>query len=147
MTVLPGFHLDGLVELTTPEQELALALYREAIGIPDNTYKFLALFRILNISLKAPQHQIEWIDNQLPTIQYPAAERIAALAREVVPNPYSSVGAYLYAAGRSALAHAFAPPFVDPDLMDDTYRINRDLIVVEELVDRYMTAALGLPEH
>jgi len=146
VTVLPGFHLDGLVELTTPEQELALALYREAIGIPDNTYKFLALFRILNISLKAPQHQIEWIDNQLPTIQYPAAERIAALAREVV-NPYSSVGAYLYAAGRSALAHAFAPPFVDPDLMDDTYRINRDLIVVEELVDRYMTAALGLPEH
>lgn len=146
VTVLPGFDLDGLAEQTTPEQELALALYREALGIPDNTYKFLALFRILNVSLRTPQAQIQWIDDQLATLPYPARPRAEELAGEVVPRPYSSVGAYLYAAGRSALAHAFAPPFVDPDLMDDTYRINRDLIVVEALVDRYMTTAFNLPE-
>jgi hypothetical protein len=76
----------------------------------------------------------------------PARPRAAALAAEVVPHPYSSVGAYLYAAGRGALAHAFAPPFVDPDLMNDTYRINLDLILVEALVEQYMTVALNLPE-
>jgi methylamine utilization protein MauJ len=144
--VLPGYHLAGLVEHPTPEQELALALYREAIGIPDNTYRFLALFRILNISLQKPEHQIQWIDGQLATVPYPARPRAEALAGEVVPRPYSSVGAYLYAEGRGALAHAFAPPFVDPDLMDDTYRINRDLILVEALVERYMVGALNLPD-
>ena len=144
--VLPGYDLQDLVEHPTPEQELALALYREAIGIPDNTYRFLALFRILNISLQKPEHQIQWIDGQLTTLPYPARPRAEALAVEVVPRPYSSIGAYLYAAGRGALAHAFAPPFVDPDLMDDTYRINRDLILVEALVERYMTAELNLDD-
>ena len=145
--VQPGFDLDDLVEQTTPEQELALALYREAIGIADNTYKFLALFRILNISLGTPQMQIAWINNQLATLLHPAKARADALGtQDPVGKTYPTTGAYLYAAGRSALAHAFAPPFVDPDLMDDTYRINRDLIVVEALVERYMTAVLNLPE-
>jgi methylamine utilization protein MauJ len=61
--------------------------------------------------------------------------------------PYPSVGAYLYAAGRSAMAHASADPLVDPDLLDDTYRINKDLIVIEALVERYVVAVLNLPEH
>jgi hypothetical protein len=58
-TMLPGFDFDGLAEAPTREQELALALYREAIGIPENTYRFLALFRILNISLSTPSAQIQ----------------------------------------------------------------------------------------
>jgi hypothetical protein len=144
--VLPGYHLAGLVERPTPEQELALALYREAIGIADNTYRFLALFRILNISLRTPQAQIQWINDQLGTIAHPARHRAEELARQTGQPPYPTVGAYLYAAGRSALAHAYADPLVDPDLMDDTYRINLDLILVEALVERYMVGALNLPE-
>lgn len=142
--MLPGFDLHGLVEQATSEQELALALYREAVGIADNTYRFLGLFRILNISLRTPQQQIEWINRQLPEISFPGRSRADEL-RTAVPPPYQTVGDYLYAAGRSALAHAFAPPFIDPDVMDHTYRINLDLIVVEGLVERYMTEELRLP--
>jgi hypothetical protein len=145
-TMLPGFDFDGLAEAPTREQELALALYREAIGIPENTYRFLALFRILNISLSTPSAQIQWIEDQLATLDYPARPRAEELARQVIPE-YANVGGYLYAAGRNALAHAFTAPFVDPDLVDDTYRINRDLIVVEALVERYMTRVLHLPDR
>jgi hypothetical protein len=146
--ILPGYHLQDLVERPTQDQELAMALYREAVGIADNTYRFLALFRILNITLRAPQQQIEWIDAQLATLYYPARNRVDELATDCgVLGRYTSVGDYLYGAGRSALAHASAQPLVDPDLLDDTYRINKDLIVVEALVERYMTAALNLPER
>jgi hypothetical protein len=52
-----------------------MALYREAIGIADNAYKFFALFRILNITLRKGEAQITWIDGQLPTIPHPAQHR------------------------------------------------------------------------
>ncbi|MFQ5849851.1 MAG: methylamine utilization protein MauJ [Candidatus Binatia bacterium] len=69
-------------------------------------------------------------------------ERVKELQRV-----HQDIGHYLYDSGRSALAHAFQPPLIDPDLFDDTYRINLDLPVLEELVKLYMERELGLPVY
>lgn len=138
----PGIDFCDLPYTTTPQQDRALALYREALGLePNSTYKFLALFRILNITLPDSQSQKKWIDQQLRAL-IRCHERVNDL--QAVNK---DVGDYLYNAGRSALAHAFQSPLIDPDVFDDTYRINLDLPLVEELVKLYIEQELGVPRY
>jgi len=145
LRIYPSLDFSKLFVPATSEQERALALYREALGLePNQTYKFLALFRIFNVTLAGPQEQINWIDHQLQDVSYPASDRILVLQKEM-GSRYKSVGDYLYAAGRSALAHSSRPPLIDPDEFNDTYRINLDLPVIEQLLRLYMERELGLP--
>ena len=135
----PNVDLSDLSFETNPAQDLALALYRDAIGLePNHTYKFLALFRILNVTLPNSRAQKDWINGHLGDVLH-ARERADTLAQSV-----ADVGGYLYDTGRSALAHAFQPPLIDPDNFDDTYRVNLDLGLVGELVDLFMERQLGL---
>lgn len=120
-----------------------MALYREAVGLADYTYRFLGLFRILNITLGKSVDQIRWINRHLSDLVGYPSERCAAIDA----GGARDVGSYLYGAGRSALAHAAVPPVIDPDVLDDTHRINLDLHVVRALVELYMERALGLPAY
>jgi hypothetical protein len=142
-TVFPGLDFSTLHEATTPEQERALSLYRDALGLePNHTYKCLGLFRILNITLPDSRTQKNWINNQLGNLDFLSQERV-----KEIQKTHQDIGHYLYDSVRSALAHAFQPPLIDPDRFDDTYRINLDLLVVEELVKLYMERELELPVY
>jgi len=138
----PGYDHTDLPAPTTPQQDLALALYREATGLTDSTYAFLGLFRIFNITLQTPQAQIAWLNAHLPALQGYPGER-----RQQLQGAHADVGAYLYAAGRSALAHASVPPVVDPDVMIDTHRLGLDGVLLQELVEDYMESALRIPRY
>jgi hypothetical protein len=141
--VFPGLDFSTLHDAITSEQERALSLYRDALGLePNHMYKFLGLFRILNIILPNSQSQKNWINNHLGNLDVLSQERV-----KEIQKAHKDVGHYLYDSGRSALAHAFQPPFIDPDLFDDTYRINRDLFVVEKLVKLFMEQELALPVY
>src|SRR5260370_42466254 len=48
---------------------------------------------------------------------------------------HRDVGAYLYEAGRCAVAHAFNEPIVDPDDPADTRRLIEDLPVIKALAE------------
>jgi hypothetical protein len=147
LKLYPGLNFSSLDVGTNQEQDRALALYREALGLePNQTYKFLGLLKILNITLTNGPEQIRWIDQHLQQIPFPAAARVAVVGSEIATSKrFTSVGDYLFAAGRSAMAHAFQPPFVDPDDAEHTYKINLDLPVVESLANLYMERELGLP--
>ena len=139
----PGYDPSDLPALPTPSQDLALALYREALGLVDDTYKFLGLFRILNITLRKPADQIRWVNEHLGDLVGYPIERCRTITAQGEPD----VGVYLYHAGRSALAHAALPPVVDPDVMEDTHRINLDLPLLTAMVELYMERELALPCH
>ena len=142
LRIFPGIEFSNLPQAVTLEQERALALYRDALNLePNHTYKFLALFRIFGITLPRSEDQKNWINQQLGTLI-----RCQGRVKELQAT-HNDVGAYLYYAGRSALAHAFQPPLIDPDVFDDTYRINLDLPVVEELIELYMEQGLGLRRY
>ena len=142
VTYHPGYDATDFPAPTTQQQDLAVALYREAIGLEDATYRFLGLFRILNITLGAGPAQAAWINAHLADLVAYPAER----AREIDATK-GDVGRYLYQGGRSALAHAAIPPVVDPDVMSDTHRIGLDGLLVEALVHLYMEKVLGLPHY
>jgi hypothetical protein len=58
--VFPGLDFSDLHEAKTSQQERALSLYRDALGLePNHTYKFLGLFRIPNITLELYSKSVE----------------------------------------------------------------------------------------
>ncbi|MGH9022969.1 MAG: methylamine utilization protein MauJ, partial [Acidimicrobiia bacterium] len=50
----------------------------------------------------------------------------------------------MYAAGRSAVAHANADPVVDPDHPEDTLRLQRDLPLIKALAAFAIEHDLGV---
>ena len=115
---LPGNYLP---QPTEPKARLALALYREALGLEHDSepYSFLGYAKILNIALKDGKTQIAWINGAIHQLKdHFAKERLSKLAASE-----SNVGDYLYASGRCAIAHANADPIVDPDDASDTTRL------------------------
>jgi hypothetical protein len=137
----PGYDPADLSTPPTPSQELALALYREALGLVDDTYKFLGLFRILNITLRNGGKHIHWVNEHIGDLVGYPLER----CHTITAQGKSNVGAYLYERGRNALAHAAVPPALDPDVMEHTHRINLDLPLITAIVELYMERELALP--
>lgn len=73
---------------TEEKSQIALALYREALSLNNDSYKFLSFAKILNVKFNAPNDQIRWINDNLSLINdHRAKDRIAASQR---PLPCSS---------------------------------------------------------
>lgn len=125
--------------LLTDSQRLAVAVYREALGLNHDTYKFLGFFKILNIRLNGPG-QIAWINQNVVNLDHIAAERIQAIRKL-----NKDIGNYLYVQGRCAVAHANSLPTVDPDELEATHRINLDLSIIKQLAELFIKVELGLP--
>ncbi len=136
----PEFTISSLPEVLTPESELALALYREALGLNHVTYQFLAFFKILNIRHASGSDQIAWINSVLGNVPHPAAQRVQTLQKS-----HPNVGEYLFVQGRCAVAHANAPPTVDPDRIDQTSQFHSDLLIVRNLAECFMETELAIP--
>lgn len=136
------FDLSDLVTTERAEVRVSLAFYREGMSVPHTAYRFLSLFKILNVRFQKGSEQVNWINAKLGDLrgEY-ARERVARLA-EVERD----VGDYLYASGRCAVAHAFSIPLVDPDDPEDDQRLSADLCVIRELAALLMMQEYGLPE-
>jgi len=133
ITINQRFRADHLPEPSDPKAQLALAIYREAMGLNSIPYQFLSYFKVLNVLHASGPAQKAWIRRVLPSISDAEAnQRLAALS---VLQP--DVAAYLYESGRCAVAHAFAEPVVDPDDPGDERRLKSDLPVIRALA-RYL---------
>lgn len=120
--------------------QLALALYREAACIQQPAYKFLSLYKILNIVLpdgRSGVAQIDWINSNISKITgHTACERL----RDLRTN-HSDIGNYLYTQGRCAVAHAYVDPIASPDRPQDRRRLFQDMPLIKAL------AELMIEEH
>lgn len=132
---------DYLPEAPDKRSRLALALYREALGLEHSSvpYAFLGFAKILNLG-GSGKKQIVWINAAIATLRdHFAKERLAAI-QATEPD----VGEYLYGSGRCAVAHAANDPVVDPDDASDTLRLGSDLPVVKALATHFIEVELGI---
>lgn len=130
-----------LPQSTDPRARLALALYREALGLQRDSapYAFLGFAKILNIH-GGGKKQVAWINDVVDKLRGPFAPgRVAE-----IKATETDVGEYLYGSGRCAVAHANNDPVVDPDDASDTLRLRRDLPVVKALAEYFIEHELGV---
>ena len=113
-----------------PKAELALALYREAMGVNSIPYSFLGYFKILNILFPDGERQKRWVNRNLEKVTYaPALKRLEELRADE-----SNIGQYLYKQGRCAVAHAYdQTQLVNPDEYDHRKRLEDDLWLMKSL--------------
>jgi hypothetical protein len=125
---------------TDPRAHLAVALYREALGVTSVAYQVLGFFKIINIVYSTSSAQKAWIKRTIPTLPGPSVNtRVQELQ-----SAGHDVPAYLYESCRCAVAHANASPVANPDLIEDDTRLQADLPVVRALAEHLMTNEIGL---
>ncbi|MDD5702632.1 MAG: hypothetical protein PHU23_11360, partial [Dehalococcoidales bacterium] len=140
MIIDPKFKVDYLPESIGDKAQLALALYREALGLNSVSYQFLGFCKIINIVNPNGKEQREWIRKTLPNItEHRAKQRIQELQ-----SITDDVANYLYESGRCAVAHAYNDPVVDPDKIKDRQRLNSDLPLIKALAEYLIEHELGV---
>lgn len=118
----------------------ALAVFREALSVNSVPYKFLGLFKILNIRYSSGDDQKRWInDNRDRITELRAKERLDAL------SSVTDLGAYLYRQGRCAVAHAFAEDVIDPDASTELRRLEDDVPLIKAFAEIMITSEFGIP--
>jgi hypothetical protein len=138
--VNPHFRVDYLPEPNSEKQRLALALYREAVGVNSVPYAVLGFFKILNVVFGKGAEQERWINETLPAMEnYSARERLEQLRASG-----EDVGRYLYESGRCAVAHAYSSPVVDPESPRDLRRLRADLPLIRALAEYAIEHDLGV---
>ena len=103
-------------------------------------YQFLSFAKVLNLRLANGDQQIEWIDLNVDSV----VEPYARLRLDTLKGQVSSVGQYLYASGRCAVAHASEAPRVDPDDPDDLNRLREDMPLMRALARLFIERKLGV---
>ena len=135
-----SFPADELPDATDPKVALALALYREALGLNSVPYQFLGFFKVLNVLNGSGKTLALWIQQKLPDItDHEAKDRLKTL--ELLER---DVAKYLYASGRCAVAHAYSDPVVDPDNPEDERRLKADLPVIKALARHVIENVFGV---
>jgi len=141
-----GINRDFLIRwspLPEPKQQLAVALFREAMSVNSVPYKVLGLFKIINILYKNGPAQIAWIKQTLPKLtEHHVQNRILALS-----NAEPDVAEYLFVSCRCAVAHAFSNPLIDPDDLTHLHRLSEDLAAVQALAEYLMRHELNVPDY
>lgn len=122
-----------------PSSRLALALYREGMSVNAYPFALLSYMKIINLKYGTGADQKQWINQALGHLAGPAALRVGALQAQG-----HNVGDYLYVHGRCAVAHAFAPPIVDPDNVGDLLRMRDDLPLARALAAHALESEFGV---
>lgn len=132
----PDLYLPAPIE---PAARLALALYREGMSVNAYPFALLSCMKILNLKYRIGTDQKRWINQALGHLAGSAARWVAALQAQG-----HDVGDYLYVHGRCAVAHAFAPPIVDPDNVGDLLRMREDLPLARALAAHALESEFGV---
>jgi len=112
------------------ESRLALAFYREGMGLDHIGYKFLSFYKIINLYVgRNGKAQKEWINNRLGEV----SDREAVARRTELQKQVTDVGKYLYASCRCAVAHAGVAPTMDPENLEDQERLTNDIPLIRDL--------------
>ena len=125
----------------TIDQQLALALFREADGLSHYHYgySFLSYYKIINLVKKNGEKQKKWIRNNLNDLKDNALARANELKNdgEIIEN-------YLFVSCRCALAHAGVDPTVNPDDFNDSVRLYKDLPLIKHLAKKMIESHFAI---
>lgn len=129
--VSPHFRITYLPEIEDDKIRLALAFYREGLGLDHKAYSFLSFYKIINMFYKSGTTQKDWIkNNYIKITELKAKERIEELLKGGI-----EIDEYLYVSCRCAIAHAGVEPTIDPENLEDNIRLANDLPIIKSLVE------------
>lgn len=116
---------------STDQERAAIAFYREGISLDNPFYAFLSLFKVIGALVPKGKRREAWITD--------ASERLddhrAKERRDELKSKGTNVSAYLWDECRNAIAHAERDPYVNPDEVDDHFRLSRDLPLLRNLAE------------
>lgn len=114
---------------TTDEEGAAIAFYREGISLDNPFYGFLSLFKVIGALLPNGKKREAWIADALERLD----DHRAIKRRDELRSKGTDVSAYLWGECRNAIAHADRDPYVNPDEVDDHFRLSKDLPLLRNL--------------
>jgi methylamine utilization protein MauJ len=141
IVVANRFSLDYVPEVGDKNARLALALYREATSLKSTPYQFLSFFKILNVLFSNGRQQKQYINDNIHKVESIPENKKRI---EEILNDHGDVGEYLYESGRCAIAHAYQEPLIDPDSVDDTSRLSKDLYLVWSFAELVIEESFGV---
>jgi hypothetical protein len=119
----------------TPEQWLALALFREGVNSRSEFYAYLCFWKVVEHSLKGKQR--EWINNVARGLSR-EKEKI-----DDILNSHGDLAKYLWDARRNAIAHVLRKT-MNPDDPKDERIIKRDTYVMQDFARVAIETVLGV---
>lgn len=134
------------------KKQIALWIYREAMGSGSVFYEFLCYARIINLVSGDRKKQVEWINNNLQFItrnKDKIGEINEIIADNVKKNPNDTVTTlwhHIYVSGRCAIAHA-SPTLdkvADSDNFNDYDRISWEVRLMHELAGIFINKELSI---
>ena len=139
-SVVDYLQADHLPNVATDEARAALALYREGVSLENPFYAFLSLYKSVSVLFPKGKRRAEWIDETLGDLD---DDRARKRRDELVANGVD-VGQYIWDEGRNAIAHAEREPYVNPDDVDDHFRLQQDLPLLQNLAELAIERQAGI---
>ena len=133
------FDAEHLPTTTNESAKTALAFYREGVSLDNPFYSFLSFYKAFSIAIQNTRDRDAWMMAKRGLLDHEKArERLAE-----IEGSGAQVGIYLYEQCRHAVAHADREPFVNPDNMDDHFRLTKNIplmrnfteLAIEEVFD------------
>lgn len=122
----PQYLLSKYIKPNSLEKERALSFYKEGLNSESVFYKFFNFWKIIEVAISQKEARHNWIRTTALKLRLEKrrAEEISA---------QQDIAEYLDYHCRSAIAHVFRKPYIDPDKLEDNTRISKDVRLVEEL--------------
>ncbi len=138
-----GLVVEMLPSVPDEDGWLALALYREALGLNSIFYRVLGFAKIINIKYSSGADQKAYINGALPFLAgHFALQRLTVLKSQSV-----DVGDYIYTSCRCAVAHANTQPIANPDQGQDIQRLTEDVDLIRAIAEHFIEYELGIKSH
>lgn len=139
-SVVDFLQADHLPKPGTDERRAALALYREGISIDNPFYAFLSLYKAISVVFPKGKQRAKFIDSTLGNLDDDRAKK----RRDELIESGVDVGQYIWEEGRNAIAHAERRPFVNPDQIDDHFRLHNDVPLLKNLAELAIERHAGI---
>lgn len=133
MDIVQGIPFAGKTEA----DGLALSLFKEGKNANSVFYEYFNYWKVIEVAIPNKDRRWNWINTNAPTVVTP----------EDLPTDLGvakSIAEYLDYYCRSAIAHVFRKPYINPDEIDDSRRISKHTFLVEQLAQRAMRDVLGI---
>jgi hypothetical protein len=121
----------------TDADGLALALFKEGRNANSVFYEYLNYWKVIEVAIRDKDTRLAWINSN-------AARAVSPESIPTNLGTANSIAEYLDHHGRSAIAHVFRKPYINPDEIDDSLRISKAVFLVEQLAKLAMRDVMGI---
>jgi hypothetical protein len=138
------FDLAYLPEVTDANAMRALALMREGRSLNHVGYAFLSFYRVIETAFPSASSRVAWMTDSIAELTgFGVDEALGSIRAQGITTP-KDISLHLFRSGRCAMAHGAGEPIVDPDKLDDLWRLRSELPIVRALAVKAIEEVFGV---